>query len=616
MGLFNIAIRTRLLVIAALTVIGLGVIAFSSVSSLSTIRSVLESRIILGDLHTNLLTLRRHEKDFQARLDDKYVEKFNKAMALSQEEIRLLVAMLDQLGIDSSDFDEEIKNLHEYKQQFSEYVSLQKKIGFDSKSGLYGGLRASVHAVEAKLGSQYIVKSSMLMLRRHEKDFMLRRQLKYVEKFNKEISVFKDLFKDQDDAIEDINNYERQFHALVNAEVEKGLDPKSGINGQMRAAVHRVEKSFQNINVELSKNIDDAFSQSSSLILTVLGIVAFLLVAMISNASRSINQSLSLFSKDILGVIDSKDLTKTVAVKGKNEIAEVAAAFNELMALLHSIIFSINDAANQLAGSSAEMLTNAHETREASEIQSSEIDQASVAVNEMSATTQEIARNASSAADSVNIVHDKLKEGSRVGKEACEEIQLLTQEVQEAATAIQELEKNSKNIGQVLDAIQNVAEQTNLLALNAAIEAARAGEQGRGFAVVADEVRTLAQRTQESTETIRQTILEFQQGTNDVVASVSKSNERAEVGIQRVLRSTEILDEISAMVGTMSDLNMQIAAASEEQSSASEEISRNVTRVSDLSRNVRQKTDSAAEASGGLARLGASLCEIINVFKL
>ena len=147
-------------------------------------------------------------------------------------------------------------------------------------------------------------------------------------------------------------------------------------------------------------------------------------------------------------------------------------------------------------------------------------------------------------------------------------------------------------------------------------EAARAGEQGRGFAVVADEVRTLAQRTQESTETIRKTIVEFQQGTNEVVQTVSKSNQRAEVGIEKVTRSTEILNEISSMVSSMSDINMQIAAASEEQSVASNEINRNVTRVSDLSLNVRGQTQQASKASAELTRLGESLCDRVKVFKL
>jgi methyl-accepting chemotaxis protein len=238
-----------------------------------------------------------------------------------------------------------------------------------------------------------------------------------------------------------------------------------------------------------------------------------------------------------------------------------------------------------------------------------------VAVNEMSSTIQEIARNATQAASSVHETHERIKQGVTIGSEARNEILALTHEVQEAVSAIKTLEVNSTNIGHVLDAIQNVAEQTNLLALNAAIEAARAGEQGRGFAVVADEVRTLAKRTQESTETIRQTITELQQGTRQVVSTVTRSNQRAETGIERVSQSSEILGDISRMVGVINDMNIQIATAAEEQGAVAEEISRNVTRVNDISRNVAEQAEQTALASHDLAGLGSELQNIVRQFR-
>lgn len=195
------------------------------------------------------------------------------------------------------------------------------------------------------------------------------------------------------------------------------------------------------------------------------------------------------------------------------------------------------------------------------------------------------------------------------------EIQQLTQEVQQAAEAIKTLERDSTNIGQVLDAIQGIAEQTNLLALNAAIEAARAGEQGRGFAVVADEVRTLAQRTQESTQSIRETINQLQQGTAQVVDTVQRSNKRAETGITKVAQSSEILAEIAQQMSIVTDMNTQVAAAAEEQGAVAEEINRNVVSVSDLSKQVSGQTHEATATSENLAQLSTDLQDMVKQFK-
>lgn len=608
---------------ALISTLGLLLLGVATISGTHTIQRLQTSDTKLADLKATMLTLRRHEKDFLMRLDAKYAGRFNDTLKTSQQELQQLSEMLGDGGVDAGRFQQMKGLLNDYGERFNSIVSQQQAIGFDSKLGLYGGLRESIHTVEEALTDSHQANVSMLTLRRHEKDFMLRRDLKYVGRFQEEIFRLKEIVSDSDiegDQIEVINQnvdeYARKFNTLIAAEKRKGLDSNSGDMGEMREAVHKSEALFTELKKILGNEITVSISNANNFLISMILIVAAVVVVCTGLVATSIFRPLSVFRQEIIGIIDNKDLTVRLSVTGKDEIADVAHAFNMLLESLHEMIGKIDEASMMVASSAEEMSTITREVERSSESQTIEVEQAAAAVNEMSATAHEIARNATSAADNVKEIHEQLQEGVTVSGEARDEIQRLTEEVQGAVLAIQELEKNSKNIGQVLDAIQNVAEQTNLLALNAAIEAARAGEQGRGFAVVADEVRTLAQRTQESTETIRQTITEFQEGTNHVVSTVSSSNQRAESGIARVTRSSDILTEISAGVSSISDMNIQVAAAAEQQGATSEEISRNVTKVADLSRGVKSQTEQTSQASAELAQLGTSLRAAVSEFKV
>ncbi|ARN75371.1 methyl-accepting chemotaxis protein [Oceanicoccus sagamiensis] len=622
MNLFNLSIKRRLLLLAAIAVVGLIFVGVMVASGMANLQHLQSSDTQLSNINSGMLTLRRHEKDFLARKDDKYVERFNNALKQNLADVKALSTELDIAGLDHTDLDKMGGHLTEYGSRFNTVVELQREIGYDPKSGLYGALRSTVHSVEEKLSDAPELKASMLMLRRHEKDFMLRRDTKYLARFNNEVENFTALSSafmgaDESDAINrSINSYASQFKSLVSAEKNIGLGPNSGALGELRATVHEAEKLFKGLKSQLNTTIAASTKSNQQFLIGAIAIVGLVITVLALLVAFSIFKPLETFTEEITNIITDKDLSVRLTVSGNDEITAVATAFNSLLEALHEMIGKINDASMMVASSAEEMSMVTLEVKQSSDTQTSEVQHAAVAVNEMSATAHEIARNASSAADSVSEVDVQLKEGVEVSQEAREEIEQLTHEVQDAANAIKELEKNSENIGQVLDAIQNVAEQTNLLALNAAIEAARAGEQGRGFAVVADEVRTLAQRTQESTETIRKTITEFQQGTNQVVATVSNSNQRAESGIAKVTRSSEILTDISTMVSQINDMNIQIAAAAEEQGATAEEISSNVTRVSDLSEGTKAQTEQTSEASAELAQLGASLRDMVKAFKL
>jgi methyl-accepting chemotaxis protein len=349
---------------------------------------------------------------------------------------------------------------------------------------------------------------------------------------------------------------------------------------------------------------------------TVLAVIALVVGALIFGLARSIYIPLAEAAARLGEIAHSGDLTARLRDNGDDEIGQLAHAVNQLLEKLRATIIDVMDGARQVADSASQMSGITSQVQRAAADQSREVEHAAAAVDEMTGTIQEIARNAAQAADSVSTTHNQLQTASQTGTQARQEIEKLTEEVQEVVEAIETLSRQSGDIGHVLDAIRNVAEQTNLLALNAAIEAARAGDQGRGFAVVADEVRTLAKRTQESTETIRLTIQQLQLGTEQAVTTVDRASQRAGAGIAQVSRTAHTLTDIEHNVSAISDLNLQIAAAAEQQSAAADEIARNVKRVTDYSREVADRTEQTAHASSELAKLGAHLQQSVRNYRV
>ncbi|WP_407074125.1 MULTISPECIES: methyl-accepting chemotaxis protein [unclassified Pseudomonas] len=237
-------------------------------------------------------------------------------------------------------------------------------------------------------------------------------------------------------------------------------------------------------------------------------------------------------------------------------------------------------------------------------------------MHEMTATVQEVARNAEEASEAAVAADQQAREGDRVVNEAIAQIELLAGEVGNSTEAMGELKRESDKIGSVLDVIKAVAQQTNLLALNAAIEAARAGEAGRGFAVVADEVRSLAQRTQKSTEEIEELIISLQTGTRQVATIMDKSRELTVSSVELTRRAGSSLGNITRTVSAIQSMNLQIAAAAEQQSATAEEINRSVLNVRDVSDQTSAASKETAASSVELARLGNQLQSLVGKFKV
>ncbi|MDH5184147.1 MAG: methyl-accepting chemotaxis protein, partial [Gammaproteobacteria bacterium] len=309
------------------------------------------------------------------------------------------------------------------------------------------------------------------------------------------------------------------------------------------------------------------------------------------------------------------DLTQRLPVVGKDEVAQLADSFNRFAAKVQNMVGMVAGSTSQIATAAEQMSAITSQSDQLMQRQKSETDMVVTAINEMAVTIREVAQNAESAAASAVQADEQSRNGQMVVMSTMESINSLATEVEHASGVIQKLEKDSQSIGSVLDVIKDVADQTNLLALNAAIEAARAGEQGRGFAVVADEVRTLASRTQESTEEISKIIQGFQTAAREAVTVMQDGRNKAESSVEQAAQAGESLNAITEAVTSINDMNQQIATASEEQSVVAEEVNRNIVSINSVAEEATEGSRQSAHSSAELARLASDLQSQVNLFK-
>ena len=319
---------------------------------------------------------------------------------------------------------------------------------------------------------------------------------------------------------------------------------------------------------------------------------------------------------DIANAISRNDISHTCEMQSHDMIGEIIDAFNQMAANLRNMIGQISGATTQLAAAAEETSTITDETSRGVRAQQAEIDSIASAMNEMTSTVQEVARNAADASGAAQTADSEAKSGALVATEAIGGIESLVAEVDSAAKVIRNLEKESENIGSVLDVIRGIAEQTNLLALNAAIEAARAGEQGRGFAVVADEVRTLASRTQQSTQEIQDMILRLQSGAGNAVKVMEGAQNKAQQSSDLVEKAAESLAMIAGSVSAINDMNTMIASAAEEQSAVAAEMQSNMNNIREVADRSAEGAQQTAQASEELARLAAEQQALMAQFRV
>ena len=310
------------------------------------------------------------------------------------------------------------------------------------------------------------------------------------------------------------------------------------------------------------------------------------------------------------------DLSHNLISERRDELGQLQRSMQSMTVGLRELIGGISDGVTQIASAAEQLSAVTEQTSAGVNSQKVETDQVATAMNEMAATVQEVARNAEEASEAAVAADQQAREGDKVVGEAIAQIERLASEGGNSTEAMGHLKRESDKIGSVLDVIKSVAQQTNLLALNAAIEAARAGEAGRGFAVVADEVRSLAQRTQKSTEEIEELIVGLQSGTQQVATIMDNSRGLTDSSVELTRRAGNALENITRTVSAIQAMNQQIATAAEQQSAVAEEINRSVLNVRDVSEQTSAASEETAASSAELARLGVYLQSLVGRFKV
>ncbi len=374
----------------------------------------------------------------------------------------------------------------------------------------------------------------------------------------------------------------------------------------------RISKELTAIQME-RRDSETASARTLQLTTTLIALLVGILAAWLitRQITRPLQETLAAVER-----IAGGDLSQTLQVTRRDEMGVLQQGIQRMGSTLRELIGGIRDGVTQIASAAEELSAVTEQTSAGVNSQKVETDQVATAMHEMSATVQEVARNAADASRAASDADREANQGDRVVGEAIAQIERLAAEVTRSTEAMSHLQQESNKIGSVMDVIKAVAEQTNLLALNAAIEAARAGEAGRGFAVVADEVRGLAQRTQKSTEEIEELVAGLQHGTQQVANIMHSSRELTDSSVELTRKAGGSLESITRTVSNIQSMNQQIAAAAEQQSAVAEEISRSVINVRDISEQTAAASEETAASSVELARLGSQLQQMVSHFRV
>ncbi len=576
----------------------LGVIAILGIVALLGTSSHFENKSndlnhaikLVGDLEIRLLNLRRNEKDFLLRSNDKYLNKFDANVDKFIDTEKELANILKSNELPSS---QQFKqDLLAYQRGFQNLVSAYQRYGLDSKSGLLAGYEQAL--LEAKQRSDH---QQLLALVRF--DSAVKAGL-----FNS------DLLEGQ--YAPELIKTGKQLAAQKQV---VGVAYDKGLLGETRALSHAVEEQFETFSTALSSAAAQRDEQMSTIKQVITALILVVIFALIWQISRSINTRVNSLLGTIRSISETNNMGLRSDLKGQDELFDISHHLNGLLDKLEHLISSTQEKSAQLTASTDNMHRELEGVMEQFHTQTDHTASMATAVQQMVATIGEISESTSVAVEGVHQAANNAEQGRGVVEATVTNIGQLTTILSNSQHSIGSLNQHVDKIGGAVNIIQEIAEQTNLLALNAAIEAARAGEQGRGFAVVADEVRALASRTHQSTEEITRVVADIQTQMSTVVADIDQCNDQG----QQTLNASEKLD--SSLQQIITDMHSiqgnseRIASAIEEQGIVMNQVSGSITELNAISENNMQSAQECLHEVNSVSAQAHDMDEAVAQFK-